>query len=253
VGEIRKDRTWQSIHVDYIDFAVSSFRECEKGQKKPSIGAILDRNIIDTIRYSYDCLEASIEFVFHMGELKQLPIKIQGNWLTRYLKRKWRELNINDRIGMLSYAWVGQSFWQTDNQRQLFEDLKRVRDGLTHPVPFGTELEEEILLSQEVGSSAYLTKAQPCGEPKQIGSDIMNFSKEKAIAGFNQNPFLLEKADAEIALEIMLCHLCRIQRIFFQRTVTWFSVYDKQANKTLTIDVFLSTITRRFESIWQES
>jgi len=129
-----------------MDFAISSFRECEKGQNKPSFGAMLDRNIIDTIRYSYDCLEASIEFVFHMGGLRQLPIKTQENWLSRYLKRKWRELNISDRTGMLSYAWTGQNFWLTDNQHQLFEDLKRVRDGLTHPVPFGTELEEETRL-----------------------------------------------------------------------------------------------------------
>src|SRR5262249_13210469 len=154
---------------------------CEKGPSESNLGAILDRNIIDTIRYSYDCLEASIEFVYHMGELKQLPVNMQDNWLSRrYLKGKWNSLSLSDRIGILSYAWTGENFWRTESQRQLFDDLKKVRDGLTHPVPFGTELEEEILLEQEIENGAFLTKAQPLGEPKQIGSDSMKFNTKKS-------------------------------------------------------------------------
>src|SRR5215471_14495866 len=140
----RKDRTWQSIHIDYIAFAVLSWRASKQGQSEHSSGVYLNRNVIDTIRYSYDCLEASVEFIYHMGLLKQLAVDIQENWLVSNLNRKWNNLSLSDRIGMLTYSWLDRPFWQSDSEYKLFEDLKKVRDGLTHPVPFGTELEMEV-------------------------------------------------------------------------------------------------------------
>jgi hypothetical protein len=209
MSEGLKDRIWESIHTDYLEFAVLSLQACQESISESNLGVCLNRNVIDTIRYSYDCLEASVEFIYHMGLLKQLPIAIQDTWLSRNLQRKWNNLSLGDRIGMLIYAGVGQTIWRSDNQYKLFEELKRVRDGLTHPVPFGTELEKEILLQQELEDGIVFTKSRPIGEPKQIGSAIMNFSSKAAVADFNRNPRLLGNADAEKALEILLCHLSK--------------------------------------------
>ena len=251
MSEKVKDRTWESIHTDYLEFAFLSFQASQDSGSELTRGVRLNRNVIDTIRYSYDCLEASIEFVYHMGLLKQLPIAIQDNWLSRNLQRKWNNLSLGDRIGMLVYAWAGKTFWQSDNQYKLFEELKRVRDGLTHPVPFGTELEEEILLRQELEDSIVFTKSLPIGEPKQIGSVIMNFSPKGAIANFNQNPRLLANTDAEQALEILLCHLSRLEGTFFGRATTWFAFYETMSNSLLSLKDLLGRINRRFENIWE--
>jgi hypothetical protein len=99
---------------------------------------------------------------------------------------------------------------QHNGKVRLIEGLKRVCDGLTHPVPFGTELEEGILLQQELEDGIVFTKSRPIGEPKQIGSAIMNFSSKAAVADFNRHPCLLGNADAEKALEILLCHLSKL-------------------------------------------
>ena len=209
MSEGLKDRTWESIHMDYLEFAVLSFQACEESIAESNLGVRLNRHVIATIPYSYDCLEASVEFVYRMGSLKQLLIAIQDNWLSRNLQRKWNNLSLGDCIGMLVYAGVGQTFWRSDNQYKLVEELKRVRDGLTHRVPFGTELEEEILLQQELENGIVFTRLRPFGEPKQIGSAIMNFSSKAAVADFNRNPRLLGTADAGKALEILLCHLSK--------------------------------------------
>jgi hypothetical protein len=62
----------------------------------------------------------------------------------------------------------------------------------------------------------------------------MNFRAKGAVAHFNQNPRLLEAEDAEQALEIMLCHLSRLERIFFGRVTTWFAFYNTENNGLLS-------------------
>ena len=250
MAERVKDHIWQSIHTDYLEFAILSCQSCQESPSELNPGVHIKRNITNIIRYSYDCLEASIEFVYHMGRLEQLPIAIQDNWLSRTLQRKWNNLSLSDRIGMLSYAWTGQTFWRSDNQYKLFEELKKVRDGLTHPVPFGTELEKEILLRQRSENGTVLTESLAIGEPKQIGSANMNFSPKEAVAGFNQNPSLLGNEDAERALEIMLCHLSKLENTFFGRVTTWFAFYERKSKGLLSTKDLLSRINRRFESIW---
>ena len=119
------EHTWRSLHNDYLRFAILSLRACDQSHSEPSY-LYADRHVIDTIRYSYDCLEASIEFIYFLGEQKQLPIIIQDNWLSRSLKRKWSNLSLSDRLGMLTFAWTGHAFWENDTQFQLFADLKKV-------------------------------------------------------------------------------------------------------------------------------
>src|SRR5687767_9320697 len=127
---------WRTIHLNYLEFAVLSFRAC--GEETVPSGTGLNRPVVDTIRYAYDGLEASTEFVRHMGLLKELPGPLQENWLSRYLDHNWEQLSLSDRIGVLAYAWLGQRFWQTEKQFQLLEDLKQVRETLARPLPLGT-------------------------------------------------------------------------------------------------------------------
>jgi len=136
-------------------------------------------------------------------------------------------------------------------QAKLFEELKKMRDGLTHPVPFGTEIEKEILLRQRLENGTVLTESIAIGDTKQIGSANMNFSPKEAVAGFNQNPSLLGNEDAERTLEIMLCHLSRLEEIFFRRVTTWFAFYERKSNGLLSTKDLLNKIHRRFENIWE--
>ncbi len=82
MSEVEKTRTWRSIHTDFLGFAVSAYRGCQEKSPPPIAGTNLHRHAINTIRYSYDCLESSAAFVYNMGRLKQLRISIPTNWLT---------------------------------------------------------------------------------------------------------------------------------------------------------------------------
>lgn len=248
--EVTTERAWQSVHSDYLRFAMLSVRACEEGENASTTSVYVNRHVIEAIRYSYDCLEASVEFVFHMGRLNQLPIRLSENWLSRHMSRKWRSLSLSDRLGMLAFAWTGESFWQTGHQFQLFEDLKRVRDGLTHPRPFGTEREFEIITHEETADGIIYTVRRPVGEGKEIDPDWLVHGS-RAVAQFESSPDKLERKDAEQALEILLRHLIRLEEIFFQRRTTWFGFYDDSVDCLLSTEELLETINCRFEQAWQ--
>jgi len=250
MATVEKTQSWRSIHTDYLGFAVSTYRACQEKAPVPNGVINLHRHAIDTIRYSYDCFESSVEFVYHMGRLNQLRILIPSNWLTRYIERNWRNLSLSDRIGFLAYAWAGEQFWRTEDQLRLFHEWKRVRDGLTHPVPFGTELEQEILMRQEPADGITLTQSRLVSPPKQVGSESMVFSSQGAIAQFSQNPSSLEEEDAAKALEILLHHLARLEDVFFDGRSTWFSFYDSATNSISTTTDLLDLMECRFAKIW---
>jgi hypothetical protein len=237
-------QTWVSIHSYYLEFAYQSYRACTQA---PISGLV--RPAVEAIRYAYDCIEASTEFIYHMGRLQQLPHSIQSNWLSRHIQRKWTGLTLVDRISLLSYGWRNDEFWSTTEQHQLFEALKRVRDGLTHPIPFGTVLEYEILEREQQADRTTYTRARPLSDPKHIGSDKMRFDVGPD-AGFAANPFELSTADAERALEILLLHLIRFEEIFFGRATTWFSIYDSEDREIRSARDLLSGLHRRYESVW---
>jgi hypothetical protein len=246
-----KEKSWRSIHSDYLHFAVLSFRACCEEPSPPAQDICLDRHAVETIRYAYDCLEAVVEFIRHMGLLKQLPVEIQENWFSRYLERNWEQLNLSDRIGILAYAWSSQRFWQTEKQLQLFEDLKKVREGLTQPIPFGAEIEQEIIARRELNARRIRSQSQLAGGSRPARSERQFLGSRKAVADFKQNPVLLGKADAEQALEILLCHLVRFEEIYFGECTRWFSFYEREKQALVSPKDLLKTLNRRFKAIWE--
>lgn len=250
MSTVEKTQSWRSIHTDYLGFTVVAYRTCQEKSPVPTTGINLHRHAIDAIRYSYDCLESAAEFVYHMGRLKQLRISIPVNWLTRYVERNWKNFSLSDRIGILTYGWTGEQFWLTDDQFRLFQEWKKVRDGLTHPVPFGTELEQEILLRQELEDGSTLTQTCLISSPKQVGADSMVFSSQSTVAQFSQNPLSLVEEDAAKALEILLYHLVRMEDIFFAGRSTWFSFYESASNSISKTKELLGMMTCKFAEIW---
>src|SRR5688500_17663636 len=96
------EERWESLHQAYIQFAFSPMQDYRRDGAHSSHIGFADRRAIETIRYSYDALAASVEFIFHCGEKNQLRIPIKNNWLARHLRRKWKELALADKIGLLS-------------------------------------------------------------------------------------------------------------------------------------------------------
>lgn len=249
MGDEIKKSIWQSIHSDYLRFAVLSVRACEQGTADSTAHTYVNRNVIEAIRYSYDCFESSVEFIFHMGCLNQLPVTLNDNWLSRYTKREWDNLSLSNRIGILTFAWTGKDFWQAEYQYQLFKDLKKIRDGLTHPIPFGTEIETKII-TQEVTTNGTFTESRQIGEGKQLKPDRLVY-QSKAVAQFEPSVKRLDRKDAEQALEILLRHLIRLEDIFFGRRTTWFSFYNDSTNSLLSTEDLIRSINCRFEQVWQ--
>ncbi len=243
------EATWRSIHTDYIQFAHCSYLAAKSDKQPPGAHIFLDKNVIDTIRYSFDSLEASTVFVYHMGLNKQLPIQPEDNWLARYMRRTWRALSLAERLGMLVFAWTGKSFWKSSEEFQLFIDLKRVRNGLTHPIPYGTEIEKEILYEEELENGLISTKARHIGDPKELTPNWL--TSTKAVACFQNDPIKMTIADAEKALEIMLLHLVRLEDIFFRGSDAWFSIWAEQIKEIASAQQILESIGRHFNDYWE--
>lgn len=251
MGKIIKEISWRSVHPDYIRFAILSYRaaiESDKNIKEDTV--FLNRNVIDTIRYSYDCIEASIEFFYHSGDTKQLHIDIPNNWLTREIKRKWNKLSLSDKIGMLIFSWTGESFWKTEEQFILFQDLKKVRDALTHPIPIGTEVEKEILVEKIFKNGSKYFEAGRLSEEETIESK-MKLNSSKSIANFSENPTMLNVVDASKSLEIMILHLARLKNLLDKRAASWFAFNEIESNEIVPIENILNSLDRKFEKIWQ--
>jgi len=230
-----KKISYSSVHTDYLRFAYLSFQECKTEGAKSSFPYI-NRNAIETIRYSFDCLEASIKFTFVMGSHKQLPITIPENWLTRYMCRQWSTLSLSDSLGLLSFAWTGQSFWQNDQQYQLFDDLRKLRNGLTHPKPLGT----------------IVFKDAEASRMEEMLDPYFLVHSKKPIAKFHNSPHLLDISDAEKALEILFHHLIRIQNLFCQGLwATQFSYYDETNKNIYSTDKLLQQLHCKFSKYWE--
>jgi hypothetical protein len=136
-----------TFHQHYLQYAFDSLMKLKN--------EINLRNIIEVIRYSYDCLEATAEFIFDSGINKQFTFKLPDNWLAKYIERKWNDLKLSDRLALLSYSWKNEEFWKTKEQFQLFVDLKKMRDGLTHPGHFIIEREYETKIERPEKDGTY--------------------------------------------------------------------------------------------------
>ena len=69
MGEKVKKTEWQSIHWDYQQFAIQACYDCHHKGSTPETQHDLNKAALEAVRYSYDCLEATIEFIFHIGSI----------------------------------------------------------------------------------------------------------------------------------------------------------------------------------------
>lgn len=248
MGDLRTEVAWRSIHFDYLEFALRALEE-SRTWSQPSDQALgVCRPAIEAVRYSYDVLDAAAEFTFHMGSDRQLRLKPSDTWLTRYVGRKWSGLSLSDRLGLLAHAWTGVDFWQSESQLRLFEDLKKLRDGLTHPRPSGLKSTKEIL-EETRDVNGVFTVGRSVGEPVVINAGRL-VNEGRAIAQFSRAPEALAWNDAEQAVEIMLWHLSRIDALFFDGPSEWFAVYDHQAKEIWTALDLLRRSSQRFAQCW---
>lgn len=248
MGDFRTEIEWRSIHSDYLKFALRSLEESRTWSQPIDRALEVCRPAIEAVRYSYDVLVAAAEFTYHMGSGRQLRLKVPDNWLTRYVARKWSGFPLSDRLGLLAYAWTGADFWQSESQLQLFEDLKKLRDGLTHPRPSGLKSTMEIL-EETRNLTGVSTVGRSVGEPVVLNAGRF-VNAGRTIADFSPIPEGLAWNDADQAVEIMLWHLSRIDALFFGGPSTWFAVYDHQAKEIRPAVDLLRRSTQRFAQWW---
>ncbi len=240
---------WRSLHTQYLWFAVRSVRASRRKGRGLDAATAMLRHKIESIRYSYDCLEASMWFVFHQACSEQLPTKVAGNWLLRHLKRKASEVSLADFIGMLTFGWTGQSFWLGKTQFQLFEDLRKVRNGFTHPQPFGTKARSMVISEEPIDGGLVRRMSRQVGADDELRPDWL-IHRKKAVAKFAPNPDKLKYSDAEQALEILLRHLLRIQEVFFGHEDSSFAYWDEGNTRAVPTSELLDTIKCRFAEVW---
>src|ERR1700730_12245524 len=121
----------RTLHWAYLEFDIRSSTAKTSPKKGPSIPA--SRNVIEAIRYSYDFLGAAAEFAYQLVKDGPLGDSRTANWLRRYMDREWTKLYLSDKLGFLSFSRCGEGFWWSDDQYRLFEDLRTVRNAMTHP------------------------------------------------------------------------------------------------------------------------
>ncbi len=254
-------QTMNSIHQDYIQFAINSYRDCGKSATgKARRRTWVDRNVIETIDYSVKAIEALVHHTFFLGLYKRLPIEPDlDSAASQEMIELWPNVRIalEPRIDQLADVWTNQKFWLNDKQRLLFRELKEARDDLTHPVPFGAE-QTELVISEEatedgVVGRTYLRKGSRAirrsARRSNRGREVL--SKVGKISQFESTPDKLGLDDAEKAVEIQLRHLHRMSELYFQGASTWVAYYDEDTKKALTPQELLNSFSlRRFENIW---
>lgn len=242
--DVERQKVWEYIHTDIIQFAFRSATEPRHDSKE---GEGLNRSAFEAIRYSHDAIEAVLVMVLNFIETEQLGPR-PNTWLFRHINRKWRGMSLEDKIGMLTYAWANTGFWESDDQRQLFLDLKHARDGLTHPTKFGRDEAEEVLGRFEGGDGLRGTVSRPIREASALRPQLLR--GEKSVANFSPTPTELTEDDAKKAVEIMLLHLLRVEEVFFERENSQLCIYDPASNGILTPRQMLALVGRHFAHEW---
>jgi len=247
-GDLEVVREWQSPHWYYLKFAVESAELCRTESPTLPNASNMNRVAIEAVRYAFDTLDAATEFIHLLGLQSQLRFTPPDNWLTRYCEREWKAFSVGERIGILTFAWTGQSFWRDDKEFQLFEDLKKLRGALTHPRPAGIERRRRVT-AREVMGRLEGTTAVPDGEPIILNPGHMTHGR-RALATFATSPFALDSNDADQAVEILLCHLARCDEIFFGRSTTWFALNDPVNARPVPALELLRAWPRRLNAHW---
>ena len=219
---------WQSIHTHYIDFALLSLKNAKPRDAGIADPIHFDRGTVEAIRYSYDAIEASIEFTYSMGKTAQLREPIGESWLSRYLDRRWKSAPNSEKLPLMAQAWRNEPFWKNDDQQQLFEDLRTLRGGLTHPRPYGVTVKGN---TEKLLRPNWLVNKHPK-------------------AGFAETPEGLGQEDASVAVEIMLRHLIRIEDLFFGGRDSFFSVFDRDLKDIVATTDLLDRTGRAFDCMW---
>ncbi len=228
----------RSFHGDYLQFAIQSYRSSKEQHEDWTV----NRHIIDCIFYSYACIEATTEFIHWWKK------PIEENWLIRYVERKWHNLSVSDKIGLLSFAWKNRSFWEDEDAFQLFQDLKKLRDGLMHLPPFIYIAEKTTNRpTNPVSGQIYPLHEHYIRMPDAQKKTYL--ISRNAVAQFKNDPSQLDQEDAEQVIEILLRHLLRFDDIFFDNTGEFSFWEDNMA--LLTIHELLQNElpTHRFENV----
>lgn len=223
-----------TLHWAYLEFAIRSSTAKVSPTQPPSIP--VSRNIIEAIRYSYDFLDAAAEFAYQLvkdgyrGDLRP------DNWLTRYMDRTWNHLSLSDKLGFLSFSCCEEGFWQSNDQRRLFEDLQTVRNALTHPGIFGVETIKEFA---DYSSPALSSQETIRGKMRRTDSV------------FAEHPEKLSQKDAKKAVEIALRHAERFEQLFSAPGKTYFSRINPRTGVVQSPTSVLARMRKRyFDSIW---
>jgi hypothetical protein len=143
-------------------------------------------------------------------------------------------LSLSESLGLLTFSLTGESYWENEEQLRLFNDLRRIRDGLTHstPQPLEISFTENFEIIEKLSNPNLLVNTKP-------------------IAKFSALPVWFVYSDAEQAIEILLHNLNRIQDIFLKGGFpSWFAIYDKEHNSMITTRKLIKTIKCRFSKYY---
>ena len=228
-----------SLHSAYLEFAIRS--ACAKSPTKRSWSIPVSRNVVEAIRYSYDFIDAACEYTYQVFKSGPNGDTRPTNWLTRYIDRQWTALSLADKLGFVAFTLSGDGFWANDEQRCLFEELKTVRNALTHPGLFGVQTNSEY---PDFDSPPLSSRKTFSGKMRRV---------RNAFASFAEHPGDLDLDDARKAVEIALRHAERFEQLFGSLNSIEFGRTDSRG-KRQRASMVLSRIPRRhFDSIWTTS
>jgi hypothetical protein len=227
-----------SLHSNYLGFAVQA-AEVKPYAKRP-FGVPVSRSIVDAIRYSFDSIDASAEYAYQLMKGGPDGDTRPDNWLRRYIDREWKNLPVSDKLGLLSFFHRGGGFWVSDAERVLFEDLKHVRNALTHPGLFGKTVEAEY---PDFHAEPVWSETTIKGKLKRGGVSH---------AGFAEHPEDLSVEDAKKAVEIALRHAERFEQLLGAKdgSILFGAISSKTGDKRAAARILSKKKKRYFDEIW---
>ena len=127
----------------------------------------------------------------------------------------------------------------SDDERVLFEDLKHVRNALTHPGLFGKTTEAEF---PDFHAEPVWSETTVRGKMKRVG---------QSHAGFAEHPEDLGVEDAKKAVEIALLHAERFEHLLGAKNAVLFGAINPKTGAKIAATKILSRMkTRYFDTIW---
>jgi hypothetical protein len=196
--------------------------------------------VIEAIRYSYDFLDAAAEFAYAIVKDGPDGDSRPNSWLTRYVDRQWKSLSLCERLGFLSFTKCGQGFWRNEGQRQLFEELRALRNALTHPGIFGVERMQEFADLSD--GPALSSREVIYGQMRPPKDPIAKFAGTLAVLG---------REDGRKALEIALRHAERFEELFGRPEACLFGRINPRSNLAQSPTTVLAHMKHRFfDSPW---